>query len=482
MVVRSGAVGEGMEVTILEAASPAIDRIRSRLRQADLAFSWHPERSWLGPLLTLAVALVLTLLRANGIRFPDPAPILLLPVVASALAGRNSGLVAAGIAGVASLIHFASPPFVGQPDNALRVMTILLMLPVVAVMVGTIRDRLAAGRDELVARRLFGLRLGKFSAALTKESVESVYAAFVERVPDLISCDLVALTLADPRDGRHFVRAVHGADPSLVGVEIMPGVGVAGQAIRDRRVVVAERLEPAAMAASESATASTVAGAPVIADGRVMASLTFGRTSDARPFSPLEREAMEAVAGTAATILRNAELRGELSESALRDPVTNLYNRTYLEAGLDQLLALRRRMAPQDRRPMAAILFDIDGFRRFNEEHGRADGDRVLHAISGVLRSRFRASDTLARIGGDGFFVVMDGATRADATNAAAEVRERVRALLLTTTRGEPVKTSVSAGCATFVDADPGAQAVIRTVEAALDTARWSGKDAVVSI
>ena len=95
---------------------------------------------------------------------------------------------------------------------------------------------------------------------------------------------------------------------------------------------------------------------------------------------------------------------------------------------------------------------------------------------------RFRASDTLARIGGDGFFVVMDGATRADATKAAAEVRERVRALVLTTTRGEPVRTSVSAGCATFVDADPGAQAVIRTVEAALDTARWSGKDAVVSI
>jgi GGDEF domain-containing protein len=88
----------------------------------------------------------------------------------------------------------------------------------------------------------------------------------------------------------------------------------------------------------------------------------------------------------------------------------------------------------------------------------------------------------LARIGGDGFFVVMDGATRADATRAAAAVQERVRALVLTTTRGQPVRTSVSTGCATFVHADPGAQAVVRAVEAALETARPSGKDALVSI
>ena len=105
-----------------------------------------------------------------------------------------------------------------------------------------------------------------------------------------------------------------------------------------------------------------------------------------------------------------------LSESALRDPLTGLYNRTYLDAALDQLLALRRRMKSED------------------------------------------------------------------AAKAASDVRSRVRGLSLATSRGEAVRISVSAGCATFVEADPGAQAVIRTVEAALETARWSGKDAIVSI
>lgn len=449
-----------------------------------MSLARRPASTWLGPLLTLAVALVLEMLRGRGVRLPDPAPVLLLPVIASALlGGRRSGLAASAIAGVACLIYFAGPPFADQADNALRALILLLMLPSVAIMVGVTRDRLASGREELLARRLFATGLVEFTGELSEEHVEDVYAALVERVPALLACDLVALTSADRSDGRHFVRAVHGADPALVGVEIMPGVGVAGRAIRDRRVVVAERLEPAATAgAADSPTSSTVAAAPVIADRRVVASLTFGRTADARPFTPLEREWMAALAGSAGLVLRNAELRGELAESALRDPTTDLYNRTYLEAALEQLLALRRRMTPQDRRPMGVILFDIDGFRRFNEDHGRSTGDRMLHAISGVLRARFRSSDTLARIGGDGFFVVLDGATREDVTRAAAEVRERVRALPLTTTRGEPVRASVSAGCATFVDADPGAQAVIRTVEAALDTARWSGKDAIVSI
>nr|MBA2570322.1 sensor domain-containing diguanylate cyclase [Chloroflexota bacterium] len=228
--------------------------------------------------------------------------------------------------------------------------------------------------------------------------------------------------------------------------------------------------------------ASTVAAIPIVTDGRVRATLTLGRTSDVRPFDAVEQQELEAVADVVGAVLGNVELRSELSESALRDPLTDLYNRTYLDAALDQLLALRRRMKSEDRRPMAVILFDLDGFRRFNEDHGREMGDQALHAVGGVVRQRFRVSDTMARIGGDGFLVVMDGASREDAAKAASDVRSRVRGLNLATSRGEAVRISVSAGCATFVEADPGAQAVIRTVEAALETARWSGKDAIVSI
>jgi diguanylate cyclase (GGDEF)-like protein len=310
-----------------------------------------------------------------------------------------------------------------------------------------------------------------------------------------VDCEMVALTIADRRDGRHVVRAVHGADASIVGTEMLPGVGVTGRAIRDGRLVSTTQLRPPGgevVAAGDARRASgagthdrgavPVVALPILVDGRAMATLTLARRPGGRPFSDQEHGSLELIAGAIGLVLSNAELRMEMAESSLRDPLTGLSNRSFLDASLDQLLALRRRAEPGSQPPMAVILFDVDGFRRSNERYGRQTGDRILRAIGGVIRARFRASDTMARIGGDGFLVVLDGAGRDDAARAAAEVRARVRGLALTTARGEPLRVSVSAGCATFHDTDAGAQAIIRTVEAALDTARWSGTDAIVSI
>ena len=432
----------------------------------------------------MLVVVTLELLRSRGLRLPDPVPVVLLPVIGSALLGGiRPGLVAAAVGIAYCLFVFAGQPYVNQPDNALRVLLMAASLATAAALVGRARDRLIADRNELAARRTFARHLGEYTSALVRQPVEDVYGAIAQRIPTVITCDLVALTLADPRDSRHFVRAVQGADPSLVGVEIVAGVGVAGQAILSRDVVVADRIQPTeAGAPADPNAGSAVAAAPVIADGRVLATITVGRTVDARPFTAIEREHIGLLAGATALVLGNAELRREVSESALRDPVTGLYNRTYLDAALDQLLALRRRMKPEDRKPMGVVLFDVDGFRRLNEEHGRVAGDRVLQAIGGVLRGRFRTSDTLARVGGDGFLAVLDGADRGVTVRAAGEVRALVRELALTTPRGEPLKVSVSAGGAAFHEADPGAQAVIRTVETALDSARASGKDVIVAL
>lgn len=287
--------------------------------------------------------------------------------------------------------------------------------------------------------------------------------------------------MSDERDGRHFVRAVHGSDPVLIGVEVLPGAGVAGQAILERRLVVGERRQPVA-ASLDAEHVAAAAAVPVMAGPRVRATVTLGRRGEGRPFDAVERDELEQIATAISLLLDNAELRGELAESALRDRLTGLYNRTYLDASLDQLLALRRRMKRENRPPMAVLLFDVDRFRRFNDDHGRETGDRVLRQIAAVIRERFRSSDTVARVGGDGFLVVMNGATREAAVSAATEVRSRVRELSLESSRGEPLRVSVSAGCATFEESDPGAQAVIRTVETTLETARWSGRDAIVSI
>lgn len=487
-MVRSGVVRDGTDMSAEQSAS-----VTSGMRQPPERGSWlarlappaDPWRSalpWLGPLATLALAIGASAIQGRGLHLPDPLAIYLLPVVGSALlGGLRAGLVAAAIGATATLLALADPPFVTTADNAARAAAATAALIGAAALCGWVHDRLGTDQAEVRERRNFMDRMRAFLAEVGTEPLTSVYVQIAARLPEVIPCDLVAITLVDPRDGRHFVRAIHGADPGLMGVEVLPGVGVAGQAIRDRHVVVAERRQPVA-AAPDSEEISFVAAVPIMEGPAVQAAITVGRRGEARSFSALEADLLTQVATSIALLLDNAELRAELAESALHDPLTGLYNRTYLDASLDQLLALRRRLTREDRPPMAVLLFDIDRFRRFNDDHGRETGDRVLQQVAGVLIQRFRSSDTVARVGGDGFLVVMNGATRAAAASAAAEVRARVRELPIVSARGEPLRVSVSAGCATFEEADPGAQAVIRTAEATLDTARWSGRDAIVSI
>jgi diguanylate cyclase (GGDEF)-like protein len=221
---------------------------------------------------------------------------------------------------------------------------------------------------------------------------------------------------------------------------------------------------------------------PALNAGSVVATLTLGRASVDRAFTDDEKALLEAVAPLIGTVVANALLRGQLREASLIDPLTGLYNRAYLDAALEQLLALRRRLPAAERNDLSLIMFDIDGFRALNERHGQAVGDQVLRALAALLRQRFRASDTLARVGGDAFVVVLDGANQQAAVEAAGQVRAQLREMALGDERGNALRVSVSAGCAMFRDEAARSETILRTVEAALDTARWSGPGAVVAI
>ena len=126
-------------------------------------------------------------------------------------------------------------------------------------------------------------------------------------------------------------------------------------------------------------------------------------------------EGLQLLASSAALAVANAFLHAEVAELAVRDPLTGLYNRRHFDEALDRMLAAHRRERLTGWRPMSAIMFDLDRFGLFNKEHGHQVGDDVLSAFADVLTSRFRASDLVARLGGEEFIVVLDGADREEA-------------------------------------------------------------------
>ncbi len=123
------------------------------------------------------------------------------------------------------------------------------------------------------------------------------------------------------------------------------------------------------------------------------------------------------VVETVALALVNEGLRRRLREQSIRDPLTGLFNRRYLEESLH----LETVRAARGGNPLSVVMADVDHFKRFNDTHGHAAGDRLLQKVAEQLRAHFRDGDLVCRYGGEEFTVIAPGATL-EQIRARAEV------------------------------------------------------------
>lgn len=110
----------------------------------------------------------------------------------------------------------------------------------------------------------------------------------------------------------------------------------------------------------------------------------------------------------------------QLSQLAMRDPLTQLGNRRFLDEHLPGLLNSCR----DSRTDLACIIFDVDGFKPVNDTAGHAAGDALLKAIGALLKATVRAGDLVVRLGGDEFAVFVPGADAAHAREVAARAKQ----------------------------------------------------------
>ena len=167
-----------------------------------------------------------------------------------------------------------------------------------------------------------------------------------------------------------------------------------------------------------------------------------------------ERGVAVARIGTLLDITDLKEREAELSELALRDALTHLPNRSAIEERLRASLARCERNG----RRCAVLFIDLDDFKAINDACGHAYGDRVLIAVGDRLSRHLRASDTVARIGGDEFVVLIDDLfTDEAATDAAAKILRCFDEPLRID--DAEIRTSASIGVATYPGAytSPGA-------------------------
>jgi diguanylate cyclase (GGDEF)-like protein len=145
-----------------------------------------------------------------------------------------------------------------------------------------------------------------------------------------------------------------------------------------------------------------------------------------------------------------------------------------------RLVAARERLPMEDRRPLSAILFDLDHFGDFNKRHGHKIGDAVLRTFGAMLTARFRASDIVARYGGEEFLIVLDGASLDEARRAAEDVRASFAAATIDAPSGQLTAT-VSAGCSAIGPSVASVSTLLEVADVALQMAKRGGRNQVVA-
>lgn len=165
-----------------------------------------------------------------------------------------------------------------------------------------------------------------------------------------------------------------------------------------------------------------------------------------------------------------------LRKQSIRDPLTGLYNRRYLE----ESLAREESRAHRSGRPLGMMMIDIDHFKRCNDTFGHAVGDAVLRAVSRFMESLARAEDILCRYGGEEFVLVMTNTDQEMLCQRAEALRAGVPKLRIEHEQRPIGPITLSIGLAVFPDNGHSAGAVLRAADAALYDAKTSGRDRIV--
>jgi diguanylate cyclase (GGDEF)-like protein len=171
--------------------------------------------------------------------------------------------------------------------------------------------------------------------------------------------------------------------------------------------------------------------------------------------------------------LANLKLRQHLSDLSVRDPLTGLFNRRYLQESLGREMTRCKRRNLS----LAVMVFDIDHFKALNDLHGHPAGDFVLMAFAKLLQQTTRNEDIVCRLGGEEFILILPEMEQLIAEQRAKEILNDVRAMNLSYDGKALGEITVSAGLAMFPAHGSTAEQLIAQSDTALYQAKNSGRN-----
>jgi diguanylate cyclase (GGDEF)-like protein len=203
--------------------------------------------------------------------------------------------------------------------------------------------------------------------------------------------------------------------------------------------------------------------------------LALARDKPGHLFTPEQITFGSLFAQLAALILDNAQLRENLHQQAIRDPLTGLFNRRYLEA----TLVRETLRATRNQQPLGIIMLDIDHFKRINDSFGHAAGDLLLSELARFLQRQIRGEDIACRYGGEEFTLILPNASLEVTHQRAERLRAEVQHLRLEFDRHPLGPVTLSLGVAVFPQPGLSIDAIVHAADEAMYAAKRAGRNRV---
>jgi two-component system, cell cycle response regulator len=310
-------------------------------------------------------------------------------------------------------------------------------------------------------------------------SEKDVVEAGVKAAREIASFDLAAVTIYEESTRTHEVvaaKSAEGAVDDLVGVRFSHNAGLVSMVVQNRCALPYRGEYDAGRQSVLNKrlpwpTHPSLLVLPLLIHERALGTLVLG-AKRRHAFSDAARPTLEVLASHLAVSLSNARMVHKLETMATTDGLTGLLNkRAMLEEGTRKLAA-----AARFGRDLSLLVIDIDFFKKVNDTYGHDVGDLVIRGLGEVLKRQKRATDSVARFGGEEFVVLCEQTDEAGAMLLAERIREDLGKTRFRSPGGV-LSVTCSVGVATFPQAGADWTAVFKAADEALYVSKRSGRD-----
>ena len=214
---------------------------------------------------------------------------------------------------------------------------------------------------------------------------------------------------------------------------------------------------------------------PMMLSGRIGGVLQIVMTQEeAEEHHGIEQTA-QIYLNQAAPVIESRQLMQSLKNTAMRDPMTGLYNRRFIEDYIESLTAGIVRQQSF----MGVLMLDVDFFKKVNDEYGHDVGDEIIRGLADIIKKTVRTSDLAIRYGGEEFMLLLPNTEEKGTRELAERIRVEMESHAFQTPKG-PLKKTLSVGVSMFPEDGKGFWECVKYADIALYKAKEGGRNQVV--